>query len=185
MVDQRTLVERAKRGDHDAFAVLVGALAGRLLGASRLILRDQDLAHDATQDALVRAWRDLPALRDPDRFEAWLHRLAVNACLDLARRRRRRPIEVEIDEIRSPSSADHAGSIADRDAIDRALRRLEPDSRAVIVLHYYLGLPLTEVASTLGIPAGTAKSRLNRALTAMRGAADDNPSEPLGEEQPA
>jgi len=188
MVDQRTLVERAKRGDHDAFAVLVGAHAGRLLAASRLIVRDPDLAHDATQDALVRAWRDLPALRDPDRFEAWLHRLTINACLDLARRRRRRPIEVEIDEIHAPMSADHAGSVADRDAIDRALRRLEPDGRAVIVLHYYLGLPIAEVAAALRIPAGTAKSRLSRALAVMRGVAVEmttGSTEPIIEEQPA
>jgi RNA polymerase sigma-70 factor, ECF subfamily len=187
MVEQRELVERAKRGDHDAFAVLVGAHAGRLLAASRLIVRDPELAHDAAQEALVRAWRDLPGLRDPDRFEGWLHRLTVNACLDLARRRRRRPIEVEIDELASPSAVDHADSIADRDAIDRALRRLEPDGRAVVVLHYYLGLSLAEVASTLRIPTGTAKSRLNRALAAMRATAvpADNTSEPMGEEQPA
>jgi RNA polymerase sigma-70 factor (ECF subfamily) len=170
-VDQRGLVERAKRGDHDAFAVLAGAAASRLLAAARLILRDPELARDATQDALVRAWRDLPSLRDPDRFDAWLHRLTVNACLDSARRRRRRPIEVEIGDFaeQPSSSADHAGAVADRELLDQALRRLGPDGRAVIVLHYYLGLPLSEVAATLRIPAGTAKSRLNRSLELMRG----------------
>jgi RNA polymerase sigma-70 factor (ECF subfamily) len=168
-MDQRGLVERAKRGDHDAFAVLAGDAANRLLAASRLILRDPELARDATQDALVRAWRDLPSLRDADRFDAWLHRLTVNACLDLARRRRRRPIEVEIGTFEEQPMADHAAAVADRDLLDQALRRLGPDGRAVVVLHYYLGLPLSEVAATLRIPAGTAKSRLNRSLELMRG----------------
>lgn len=168
-MDQRGLVERAKRGDHDAFALLVGAAAGRLLGAARLILRDPELARDATQDALIRASRDLPALRDPDRFDAWLRRLTVNSCLDLSRRRRRRPMEVEIVDLDSTTPADHASELADRDMLARALRRLEPNGRAVIVLHYYLGLPLSEVAATLRIPGGTAKSRLNRGLALMRG----------------
>jgi RNA polymerase sigma-70 factor (ECF subfamily) len=168
-MDQRQLVERAKRGDHDAFAVLAGAAGSRLLAAARLILRDPELARDATQDALVRAWRDLPSLRDPEKFDSWLHRLTVNACLDAARRRRRRPIEVEIGEFTEQPTADHAGAIADRELLDQAMRRLGPDGRAVIVLHYYLGLPLSEVAATLRIPAGTAKSRLNRSLELMRG----------------
>lgn len=190
-MDQRGLVERAKRGDHDAFALLVGAAASRLLGASRLILRDPELAHDATQDALVRAWRGLPALRDPDRFDAWLQRLTVNACLDLVRRRHRRPIEVEVDEFainafESRPSGDFASRVADRDLLDQALRRLEPDGRAVIVLHYYLGLPLSEVAATLRIPAGTVKSRLNRSLAVMRRVVDggaDLAPEPVREGQ--
>src|SRR6478609_9477315 len=98
-VDQRGLVEQAQRGDHDAFAVLAGAAVARLDAAARLILRDHELARDAVQEALVRAWRDLPTLRDVERFDAWLHRLTVNACLDLARRRRRRPIEVEMTDL--------------------------------------------------------------------------------------
>ena len=87
-MDQRALVERARRGDHDAFAALVDPALARLDAAARLILRDPELARDAVQEALIRAWRDLPGLRDPDRFDAWLHRLTVNACLDLVRRRR-------------------------------------------------------------------------------------------------
>ncbi|HEY8237935.1 MAG TPA: sigma factor, partial [Candidatus Limnocylindrales bacterium] len=98
-MDKRALVERAGRGDHDAFAVLATAASARLDAAARLILRDPELARDAVQNTLVRAWRDLPGLRDPDRFDAWLHRLLVNASLDEARRRRRRPIEVEIKTI--------------------------------------------------------------------------------------
>ncbi len=162
------LVEQARQGDHDAFAVLAGAAIARLDAAARLILRDPELARDAVQDGLVRAWRDLRSLRDPDRFDAWVHRLTVNACLDITRRRRRRAIEVEISPIDGPVTGDIASLIADRDLLDGALKRLDPEWRALVVLHYYLGMPLPEAASVLGIPLGTAKSRLHRSLSAMR-----------------
>jgi len=162
------LVEQARQGDHDAFAVLAGAAIARLDAAARLILRDPELARDAVQDGLVRAWRDLRSLRDPDRFDAWVHRLTVNACLDITRRRRRRAIEVEITPIDAAYSADIASVIADRDLLDQALKRLDPEWRALVVLHYYLGMPLPEAANVLGIPLGTAKSRLHRSLSAMR-----------------
>jgi RNA polymerase sigma-70 factor (ECF subfamily) len=167
-VDQRTLVERARRGDHDAFAELVDGALARLDAAARLILRDPELARDAVQEALIRAWRDLPGLRDPARFDAWLHRLTVNACLDLARRRKRRVIEVELSPIEPAAPTDVAGAFADRELVDGALRRLDPGHRAVVALHYLLGMPLPEVAVSLGIPVGTAKSRLHYALVAMR-----------------
>jgi RNA polymerase sigma-70 factor (ECF subfamily) len=167
-MQQRELVERARRGDHDAFALLAGAAVTRLDAAARLILRDRELARDAVQDALVRAWRDLPGLRDPDRFDAWLHRLIVNTSLDLVRRRRRRVTEVEIDPIGFVGLADATDHLALRDQLDRALARLEPEHRAVVVLHYWLGLPLPEAAGSLGIPLGTAKSRLHRAVAALR-----------------
>ena len=167
-MDQQGYVERAKRGDHDAFAVLVDVAIARLDAAARLILRDPELARDAVQETLIRAWRDLPGLRDPDRFDAWLYRLTVNACLDLARRRRRRPIEVEISVLDSPVAPDVSGTLADRELLDGALRRLDPAHRAVVALHYLLGMPLPEVAASLGIPLGTAKSRLHYALAAMR-----------------
>ena len=167
-MDQQGTVERARQGDHDAFAVLVDVAIARLDAAARLILRDHELARDAVQEALIRAWRDLPGLRDPDRFEAWLYKLTVNSCLDLARRRRRRPIEVEISPLHTPAASDVAGSLADRELIDDALRGLEPGHRAVVALHYLLGMPLPEVAASLAIPLGTAKSRLHYALAAMR-----------------
>jgi RNA polymerase sigma factor (sigma-70 family) len=168
IVDQIGLVERAQRGDRHAFAELAHASGARLDAAARLILRDPELARDAVQEALIRAWHDLPGLRDPERFDAWLHRLTVNACLDLARRRRRRVIEVEIDSIDSPTVSDHASVLADRQVVDAAMRRLDERGRAIVVLHYFLGMPLTDVAATLGIPIGTVKSRLHRALGEMR-----------------
>ena len=167
-MDQRGYVERATRGDHDAFAVLVDTAITRLDAAARLILRDPELARDAVQEALIRAWRDLPGLRDPERFDAWLYRLTVNASLDLIRRRRRRPIEVELSPLDTHTTPDALGSLADRELLDAALRRLEPGHRAIVALHYLLGMPLPEAAACLGIPLGTAKSRLHYALAAMR-----------------
>ena len=167
-VDQRGLVEQARGGDHDAFAVLVRGAIARLDAAARLILRDRELARDAVQDAMIRAWRDLPGLRDPDRFDAWLHRLTVHACLDLARRRKRRVHEVELTPMAPPFEADATAEVANRELLDAALRRLDPEWRAVVVLHYFLGMQLPDVAAELHIPLGTAKSRLHRSLGVMR-----------------
>jgi RNA polymerase sigma-70 factor, ECF subfamily len=167
-VDQRGLVERARGGDHDAFTILLDVRLARLDAAARLILRDPELARDAVQEASIRAWRDLPGLRDPDRLDAWLHRLVVNACLDLVRRRRRRVVEVALSPIDLPTAPDAAGELADRQLLDEALARLDPGHRAVVALHYLLGMPLPEVAASLRIPLGTAKSRLHYALAAMR-----------------
>ena len=169
-MDQRELVGRAGRGDSDAFALLVGGTIAHLEAVARLILRDPELARDAVQDAYIRAWRDLPGLRDPDRLDAWLQRLTVNACLDVARRRRRRPIEVELSPISPPAIGDATGAVADRDQLERGFRHLGEDHRAVLVLHYYVGLSVPALAETLGIPLGTAQSRLGRALAALRAA---------------
>lgn len=175
-MDQRGLVERAQRGDHDAFAALARASIARLDTAARLIVRDPDLARDAVQDALVRCWRDLPTLRDPGAFDGWLHRLLVNACLDLVRRRRRRAVEVELTPLHVPAIRDFSGQVIDRDLLDRALAGLAPEWRAIVVLHHLLEVPLPEVAAALGIPLGTAKSRLHRALGVLREAASLEPA---------
>ena len=169
-MDQDGLVERARRGDRQAFAELVRASGARLDATARLILRDPDLAQDAVQETLIRAWRGLPGLRDPATFDHWLHSLVAHACIDLGRKRRRRVIEVELTPIHDAPTLDGAGLIADRDQLDRVLARLEPEARAVVVLHFYLDLPLPRVADMLGIPIGTAKSRLHRSLGAMRSA---------------
>jgi RNA polymerase sigma-70 factor (ECF subfamily) len=167
-VDQQELVERASQGDHEAFGLLVGVRLARLDTAARLILRDPELARDAVQEATLRAWRNLRGLRDPGRFDAWLHRLTVNACLDLTRHRRSRVVEVELTPVHDAPVQDASSRIADAIYVERMLAVLDPAQRAVVVLHYYLDLSLPETAAALGIPVGTAKSRLNRALDAMR-----------------
>ena len=164
----RELVDRASRGDPDAFALLVGESIAQMEAVARLVLRDPELARDAVQDAYIRAWRNLPGLRDPDRFGAWLHRLTVNACLDIARRRQRRPVEIELSPMAPPAVGDETGRVADRDQLERGFRSLTTDQRAVLVLHYYAGLSVPELARSLEIPLGTAQSRLARALAALR-----------------
>jgi RNA polymerase sigma-70 factor (ECF subfamily) len=167
---QRALVERARDGDLDAFSQLAKTSFPRLDGVATLILHDPDRAQDAVQEALFRAWRDLRALRDPDAWEAWLRRLTVRACYDVARkeqRRNRMEVQVEPDPA-TAGTPDPTADVADRDWLGRELAHLDIDQRAVIVLHYYLDLPVTEVAETLDIPYGTAASRLHRGLEAMR-----------------
>ena len=168
---QRDLAMLAREGDHDAFCALVDGSIGRLYGVACLILRDRDLAHDAVQEALVAAWRDIRALRDPDRIDGWFRRLVVRACYRQARRDKRRAI-VELRVVRdaSPVSPDPELTVIDRDRLERGFSRLTPEHRAALVLSHYLGLPLSEVAESLDIPIGTAKSRLNRASAAMRAA---------------
>lgn len=169
-MEQRDLVVRAMRGDADAFAALVAATVSRLDGAARLILRDPGRAEDAVQDAYAKAWRDLRGLRDPDRFEAWLRRLVINSCYDELRRQRSRPIHVTADDIEDPLTSDSQDALADRDALERAVRALDADLRTVVVLFYYLDLPVPEVAQAAGIAEGTAKSRLFRARNVLRSA---------------
>ena len=168
MVD-RAIVEAAQRGDHEAFEALAIGAGDRLFAVARLILRDVHAAEDAVQEALVHAWRDLPRLRDPVRFDAWLHRLLVNACADQGRHRRRWSAEIQIVRA-EPATDDEIGSMVDRDQLERGFRRLKPEQRAVVVLHFYLGLTAPEIAETLGIPAGTAKSRLHYATETLRSA---------------
>jgi RNA polymerase sigma-70 factor (ECF subfamily) len=170
----RNLVEQAARGDHDAFASLATAHADRCYALAYRIVRDPHLAQDAAQQALIGAWRDLPRLHDPERFEAWLHRLVVNACYVQLRGRRRHAARIRVLRDESTSASDPASSVVDRDALERAFRALTPDQRAVVVIHHYLGYPLTEIAATLGIPVGTARSRLHHAVRQLRAALDAN-----------
>jgi RNA polymerase sigma-70 factor (ECF subfamily) len=163
------LVERARRGDREAFGQLAAGEVDRLLAVARLILRDPTLAEDAVQEALVRCWRQLPRLRDIDRFDGWLYRILVNAAADESKRRRRYEAAVRVIRV-EPSTGDETQSIADRELLERGFRRLTVDHRSVVVLHHYLGLPLTDIAVTLGIPVGTAKSRYHYAMSALRDA---------------
>jgi RNA polymerase sigma-70 factor (ECF subfamily) len=166
----RDVVEQAMRGDREAFRMLVVQASDRLFAIAARILRDADLAEDALQVALTSAWRQLPTLRDPDRFEAWVRRLLVHACYAEARRRRSWAANVRVLPVDGPAGPDELISIADRDALDRAFRRLTIEQRAVFVLHHHAGLPLVEVADSLGIPAGTARSRLHYATRLLRAA---------------
>lgn len=178
---QRDLVVRAQAGDVDAFSALTAGLTNRLFGAARLILRDDEGAADAVQDALLQAWLDLRGLRDPDRFEAWLHRLLVRACYRASRRVRQRDVvELTLDSTAEPTTPDAQRAVAVRDQLDRGFRRLSPEQRAPIVLHHYLGLSIAESAEALAIPLGTMQSRLNRATQAMRAALDADERPALG-----
>jgi RNA polymerase sigma-70 factor, ECF subfamily len=174
---QRDLVERAMAGEREAFSELVRLSIDRLYAVARLILRDNSRAEDATQEALVAAWRDLSALRDPDRFEQWLHRLLVRTCYREARRERR-SVHGQVRElalgasVERQSEPDSTHRIAARDELERGFRRLDTDQRSILVLHFYLGYSIGELAETLAIPDGTAKSRLHRATQAMRSALD-------------
>ncbi|HEX7347999.1 MAG TPA: RNA polymerase sigma factor [Candidatus Limnocylindrales bacterium] len=164
---QAELVDRARRGDREAFGVLAAGAVDRLYAIARLALRDTELAEDATQEALVRAWRDLPTLRDVERFDAWLYRLIVRSCADIGRHRRRWRAEITILPT-EPAEPDATSALGDRDLIERALRRLTVPQQTILVLTYYVGLTPSEAADALEIPVGTAKSRLHYAIEALR-----------------
>jgi RNA polymerase sigma-70 factor, ECF subfamily len=171
------LVERAQRGDPQAFELLLRARGARLLGTARKVLRDPDQAEDAVQQAVITAWRMLPRLREPERFDGWLYKVVVNACYAEANRHRRflaRVARVTAE----PTGGDPSREIDEREALDQAFRTLSPAHRAVVVLHYYAGLPLTEVARVVGVGPGTVRSRLHYALRALRAVLDaqDRPS---------
>lgn len=165
---QRALVDRAKLGDEEAFDALARTVGDRCMAIAYRILRDADLADDAVQTALITAWRELRTLRDPDRFEPWLHRILTNACYAEAGRRRRWLSEVRVLPMGGASDPGDTFTIDNRDQLERALRRLTLEQRAVLVFHHYLELSLPEVADRLGIPLGTVKSRLHYAMTALR-----------------
>jgi RNA polymerase sigma-70 factor (ECF subfamily) len=166
----RELVLRAQGGSREAFGVLLGGSIDHCYAVAYRVLRDSELARDAVQGALLEAWKDLGKLRDPERFEAWLTRLVINACYSEARRERRWTAKLGLLPAGRPADPDIAESFANRDELERAFRRLPVDERAVVVLHHYAGLSLEEIAATLEIPAGTARSRLHYALRQLRAA---------------
>jgi RNA polymerase sigma-70 factor, ECF subfamily len=169
----RDLVERARAGDQEAFADLVHQVSDTLFGIARRILRDPELAEDVLQNALVTIWRKLPALREADRFEGWAYRILVNTCYAEAPHNRRWAQTIRELPVEHADIADDMRTIHDRDELERAFRRLPLDQRAVFVLHHHVGLPLVAVAETLGIPDGTARSRLHYATRALRAAFDE------------
>ena len=174
------LVSRAQRGDQAAFAEIASASYGRLHSLAYGILRDRALAEDAVQQAMLDAWRNLPKLRDPARFEAWSYRLTVNVCYAEAKRAKRWLPNMPIDTLREPVAADEIGPVADRELLDRGFRQLSVEQRSVLVLRHLVGLPLEEVAATLDIPSGTARSRLYRALQTMRASIEADTRPPSG-----
>ena len=163
----RELVERARSGDHDAFEVLAAGVVDHLYRLARLLLRDADRAEDAVQEALVRCWRDLPSLREADRFDAWLGRILMHAINDEFRRGSRFRATITV-LAREPATADAAAATADRELLERGFARLSIEHRSVVVLRLHLGLSIEETATALEIPVGTAKSRLHYATEALR-----------------
>jgi len=166
------LVKRAQHGDREAFGLVAADLATRFLAVSRRILRDIDLAEDATQQALVAIWRDLPQLRDPARFDAWSYRLLVRACYAEGRRARQWSPNLRILPADGPSESRGLDAIIHRDELETAFRRLSVDHRTVLVLHHYADIPAERVAQILDVPIGTVHSRLHHAMRAMRAALD-------------
>jgi RNA polymerase sigma-70 factor, ECF subfamily len=166
----RELVERAMRGDEEAFDELVGRIGDSMHSVARRILRDTNLAQDATQQALLDAWRHLPQLKDPDRFEAWTYRLLVRACYAEARRERRHRGNLQLLRYERGDVPDSTARVATQDQLDGAFRRLSVEHRTVVVLVHYLGLSPTEAAERMGTPPGTARSRLHYALQQLRSA---------------
>jgi RNA polymerase sigma-70 factor (ECF subfamily) len=180
----RELVERAMDGDHAAFALLAGARIRRLLAIARLILRDQARAEDVTQEALVNAWTHLRGLRDPDRFDAWLKKLLVTGCYRESKRgRRRAAVELRLHQPEwieaAPATGEMASVLADRDALERGFRRLDIEQRSILVLHYFHGHSLDEIGEVLGLKPGTVRSKLHRAIQAMRAGMSADARSPL------
>jgi len=178
----RDLVERARSGDQEAFADLVHQVSDPLFGVARRILRDPGIAEDVLQNVLVTIWRKLPHLRDVDRFDGWAFRILVNACYAAAPRNSRWTATVRALPVDRKDPADDLQAISDRDELERAFRMLPLDQRAVFVLHHHVGLPLVAVAETLGIPDGTARSRLHYATRALRTAFEEGRAEATNRE---
>jgi RNA polymerase sigma-70 factor (ECF subfamily) len=181
----RDLVEAAQRGDRQAYVDLIRPRSSNLFAIAQRILRDVDRAEDALQDALVIAWRDLRGLRDPDRFDAWLRRLLVHECIDQASRERRRTSILRVLPVDGPAAPDELLTVADRDQLERGFRRLSAEQRTILVLHHFAGYAPSEIAETLGIPDGTARSRLHHAHRAMRAALEADARTSISKGRPA
>jgi RNA polymerase sigma-70 factor, ECF subfamily len=178
------LVRRAMQGDEWAFTEIVNGITDRFLGVAHRILRDATLAEDAVQQALISAWRDLPDLRDPARFDGWSYRLLVRACYMEARKRRRWHPATIVRSIAEPAAPDLIGGIIERERLERGFQRLSVDHRAVLVLTYFMDLPSEQVAQALDVPVGTVYSRLHRAQQALRGAVEADGRLPLTASSP-
>ncbi len=173
------LVIRARAGDRDAFSQLAALSIWRLTAVARMIMRDEYAAQDAVQECFIEAWRSLPGLRDPDKFDAWTRRLLVRACFRTGRRRNRvRAVEIQLTPADEPIVAGVERELDLHDQLERGLARLPPEQRAAVVLVYYLDLPVADAAEAMKVPVGTAKSRLNRATQALRAAIDADDREP-------
>jgi RNA polymerase sigma-70 factor (ECF subfamily) len=169
----RELVVRAREGDRDAFSELAARSIGRLTAVARMILRDEFAAQDAVQETFIEAWRSLPGLREPDKFEAWTRRLLVRACFRGMRKHKRvQAVEIQLTPGDEPAVGGGERNLDARDQLERGLARLTAEERAVVVLVHYLDLPLADAAQALGVPLGTTKSRLSRATQALRAAID-------------
>jgi RNA polymerase sigma factor (sigma-70 family) len=162
------VVARARRRESDAFAALVIEHRPRLLRVARSILRDPHLAEDATQQAFLDMWRAIDKLREPERFEAWSTRILVRTCRREARRRPAWVPETRLSVADTPLAADDYRTVAHREELERGFRQLSADHRTVVVLHHLQDMTLVSVAETLDIPVGTARSRLSRAMGALR-----------------
>jgi RNA polymerase sigma-70 factor (ECF subfamily) len=179
------LVQRARGGDDDAFTQLVDLDGDRCYAIAFRILRDVDRAKDAVQQAFLLAWRELPRLRDTERYQVWLYRLLVNACYEEARRHRRWTANVRLLPMEGPAAPDPIVSADDRDALERAFKRLSPEHRAVFVMHHHAGLPLADIATVVGVPVGTVKSRLHNSIRNLRAALEGDTEAQIAEARTA
>ena len=168
------LIARASNGDAGAFEELLVGRLDRLFRIACAILGNEADAADATQDACLSAWRELPRLRDEQRFEAWLSRVLVNACrMRLRRRSRVREIAILPEHDRPADRADHPSRLEDIESLDRAFGRLDVGARSILVLHHMEHRPVSEIAAALGVPVGTLKWRLHEARKQLAKALDE------------
>jgi RNA polymerase sigma-70 factor (ECF subfamily) len=182
---QRVLVALAKAGDEEAFSDLARVVGDGLMAIAYRILRDTHRAEDAVQEALVTAWRELPTLRDDDRFDAWLRRLLVHACYAEAKRSRRWAANIRVLPTDGSTGQDDLQLVDDRDQLEHGFRRLSPEQAAIFVLHHYVGLTLPEIAEELGVPLGTVKSRLHYSTRTLRATLDADARIAMSSERPA